>query len=82
MFCAPMKGLSEFFNCFNLQPWVRLYLWTEGLPRRATELRQGFNPGNRPPRVTRPDKGRQSKVLTRRKRGQMDQLQQVQIAAL
>ena len=23
------------FNRLNLEPWVRLYIWTEGLPRRG-----------------------------------------------
>jgi hypothetical protein len=42
---------------FNLQPWVRFYIWTEGLPRRGyrTQLRVSTlgNPQNKRFALTR-----------------------------
>jgi hypothetical protein len=49
---------------FNLQPWVRLYIWTEGLPRRGyrTQLRVSTlgNPQNK--RFALKLKGRERRV--------------------
>ena len=44
-------------NGFFPERWRRPS-WAQGLcfvPRRATELSQGFNPGTRTPRATRPE---------------------------
>ena len=47
-----LRGLPTFdgsatqlrvFKRFNLQPWVRIYIWTEGLPRRGYRS-PGFQP--------------------------------------
>ena len=47
-----------------------LFCAPQGLQNSA----QGFNPGNRPPRATRPEEGARSNVLTKWKRGPMVQL--------
>jgi len=54
------------------KPWAEAFvLCPEGLQDLEA---QGFNPGNRPPRATRPEGGARSNVLTGRKRGPMSQL--------
>src|ERR1700730_10619323 len=58
-------------------PWGEAFVLC---PERLRNSAQGFNPGNRPPRATRPEGGARSNVLTRRKRGPIVQLSHVPIA--
>ena len=59
-------------------PWAEAFVLC---PEGASEFSlQGFNPGNRPPKATRPEGGARPNVLTRLNRGPMAQLSHVPIA--